>query len=253
MIQIANLQKSFGKNQVLQGLDLLFDQPGITAILGPNGSGKTTLIKCLLGMVIPSAGEILVNGQSVKHQWAYRDKIDYLPQIARFPDNLTVRELLKMIKDLRARTADDLHLIELFELEPFLDKKLANLSGGTRQKVNIVLAFMYDSPILILDEPTVGLDPVAMIKLKELLLSEKAKGKIILFTTHIMSFVEEMADDVLFLLEGKIHFKGSLKGIKKEYGETSLERAIAKILNQKKFKFSSNGHSKSSAKLVLSN
>ncbi|HFA48596.1 MAG TPA: ABC transporter ATP-binding protein [Bacteroidetes bacterium] len=234
MIKITNLHKSFGKNKVLKGVDLLFDKPGITAVLGPNGSGKTTLIKCLLGMVIPNDGEIYVDGKNVARQWAYRDQIDYLPQIARFPENLTVKELLKMIKDLRPRKADDQRLIQLFELEPFLDKKLGNLSGGTRQKVNIVAAFMYDSPILVLDEPTVGLDPVAMIQLKELIWEEKAKGKTILLTTHIMGFVEEMADDIVFLLEGKIHFNGSLKGLKKQYGQPTLERTIAEILKQSK-------------------
>lgn len=250
MITIENLHKSFGKNQVLKGIDLAFDKPGISAVLGPNGSGKTTLIKSILGMVIPQKGDICVMGENVKGKWTYRDQIDYLPQIARFPENLKVSELLSMVKDLRNRKANDQELIEFFGLEPFLDKRLGNLSGGTRQKVNIVQAFMYDSPMMILDEPTAGLDPVSMIRLKDLINREKAKGKTILITTHIMSFVEEMADEIVFLLEGNIHFRGSLEALKDRYQESNLERAIAKILEGNEV-FSSNGASKESSKLKL--
>ena len=202
MIQITQLNKSFGKQHVLQGIDLKIDQPGrITAVLGPNGSGKTTLIKCLLGMVLPNSGEMKIDGEAISNNWAYRSQIDYLPQIARFPENLRIKELIAMIKDIRGGQADDEQLIARFDLDPYLNQQLRNLSGGTKQKVNLVLALMYDSPILILDEPTSGLDPVAMIRLKELLREEKQKGKIILMTSHIISFVEEMADDIVFLLD----------------------------------------------------
>ena len=232
MIKIKNLHKSYGKNAVLRGIDLSFDQPGrITAVLGPNGSGKTTLIKSVLGMVLPNDGSVFFDGKSVKEQWLYRSSIDYLPQIARFPDNLRVCELIAMIKDIRPGASRDALLIDRFGLESYLDSYLANLSGGTRQKVNLTLALMYDSPVLILDEPTSGLDPVAMIQLKELILSERGRGKTIIITTHIMSFVEEMADEIVFLLDGKIHFRGSQDQLKAQYGETQLERAIAKILN----------------------
>ena len=251
MIEINKLKKSFGKNEVLKGIDLSFSKPGITAVLGPNGSGKTTMLKCVLGMVIPSGGAITVNGEKIKNKWTYRDQIDYLPQIARFPENLTVQELLSMIKDLRSRSANDDELINLFDLHPFLDKKLGTLSGGTRQKVNIVQAFMYDSPILILDEPTVGLDPVSLIQLKELIRGEKEKGKIILLTTHIMSFAEEMADNVVFMLEGNIHFNGTTKKLKEKYRETVLEKAIAALLNEQKLTFSANGHSEKVANMAF--
>jgi Cu-processing system ATP-binding protein len=232
MISIQHLRKKFGKNEVLKGIDLHFDQPGITAVLGPNGSGKTTLIKCLLGMVIPDSGCICMDGENIGGQWAYRERLSYLPQIARFPENLTPRELFSMVKDLRKSSATDEELIQLFDLSPHLNKRLSNLSGGTRQKINLVLAFMYDTPYLILDEPTSGLDPVAMLHLKELIEREKQRGKTILITTHIMGFVEEIADDIIFLLEGQIHFKGSLRTLKLQYQESSLERAIAAMMLQ---------------------
>lgn len=235
MITITALEKAFGKNEVLKGIDLELTVPGkITAVLGPNGSGKTTLIKSLLGMVLPDKGEIRMLGQLVRGQWKYRSQINYLPQIARFPENLSVQELIRMIRDIRGDGADDESLIRHFGLEPYLDKRLANLSGGTRQKVNLTLAFMYDSQLLILDEPTSGLDPVAMIQLRDLIRKEKEARKMILITTHIMSFVEEIADEVVFLLEGKIYFRGSLQTLKEAYGGSSVEQSIAAILNGRK-------------------
>lgn len=230
MISIQNLYKSFGKNTVLKSVGLQIAQPGIFAILGPNGSGKTTLIKSILGMVIPDKGEILFNGKNIHRQWDYRDQIDYLPQIARFPENLTVKEVIQMVKKLRPRPADDLPLIQNLGLEPFLSRRLGTLSGGTRQKVNLVLAFMYDSPCLVLDEPTSGLDPVTMIKLKEMIHREKEKGKTILITSHIMGFVEEIADEIIFLLEGDICFRGTPEELRARYEAPDIESAIATLL-----------------------
>jgi len=232
MVSIQNLHKKFGKNQVLSGVDLEINKGGIFAVLGPNGSGKTTLIKSILGMVIPNKGKIEVLGSNIKKSSDYRHEIDYLPQIANFPNNLKVKELIKMIKDLRKPTSDEVHLIKLFKLEPFLDKKLGNLSGGTKQKVNIVLTFMFDSPLIILDEPTSGLDPISLIRLKDLIQAEKAKGKTILITSHIMSFVEEVSDEIVFLLEGQIYFKGSISDLKTKTKQQDFEHAIASILTE---------------------
>lgn len=230
MVSIQDLHKKFNKNIVLSGVNLEISEGGIFAVLGPNGSGKTTLIKSILGMVIPNKGEISVLGENIKNNSSYRNKIDYLPQIANFPSNLKVKELIKMIKDLRSNTTDDEGLIELLKLTPFLDKKLGNLSGGTKQKVNLVLTFMFDSPLIILDEPTTGLDPISLIRLKKLIQDEKAKGKTILITSHIMSFVEEVSDEIVFLLEGKIYFKGSITELKTKTNQPDFEHAIASIL-----------------------
>lgn len=232
MIEVKDLHKKFGKNEVLKGIDLSIGEGGIFAVLGPNGSGKTTLIKTILGMVIPDSGEIKVNGESLKNNFKYRDEIDYLPQIANFPGNLKVNELISMIKDLRSsKPANDQELIELFKLEPFLDKRLVNLSGGTKQKVNLVLTFMFNSPLVILDEPTSGLDPISLLRLKKLIQEERDKGKTILVTSHILSFVEEIADEIVFLLEGKIYFKGSIEQLRSQTNQPDFEHAIASILS----------------------
>lgn len=227
---IRNLHKNYRKIEVLKGIDLDLPNGRITAVLGPNGSGKTTLIKSILGMVMVQKGEIIFEGKNIKDQWQYRRDIGYLPQIARFPENLKLRELIRMVKDIRNQPASDSELIALFGLEPYMGKPLRHLSGGTRQKVNILIAFMFDCHYLILDEPTVGLDPLALIRFKDLLLRRKEIGRAILLTTHMISLVEELADEVIFILEGKIYFQGKLKDLKAQSNEENLERAIAGIL-----------------------
>ncbi|MEC4086370.1 ABC transporter ATP-binding protein [Myroides odoratimimus] len=230
MIAINDLHKKFGEIQVLKGIDLSIEE-GVIAILGPNGSGKTTLNKCILGMVFPDKGTICINDQEISKNWNYRKDIDYLPQIANFPNNITVLELIKMIKDLRnEKSIDESYYIDIFKLSPFLNKKLNKLSGGTKQKVNLLITFLFDNPILILDEPTTGLDPAALIILKELIIREKKKGKIILVTSHIMSFVEEVSDKIVFILEGKIYFNGTIQELKNLTKQDNFEHAIANIL-----------------------
>ena len=230
MIRINNLEKSYGKLSVLSGVSFDINDGGIFAVLGPNGSGKTTILKIILGMVISQKGTVDFGNENLLGSWKYRNQIGYLPQIARFPDNLTVKELIAMISDLRNEPVKDQELIELFDLSKVLNEKLGGLSGGTRQKVNIVLAFMFDPPILILDEPTAGLDPVSLIHLKELIQEEKKKGKIIILTTHIMGLVEELADQIIFLLEGKIYFQGSIKELATKTNTSDLEHSIASII-----------------------
>jgi len=232
MINFKNLYKKFGKLVVLDDLNLEINKGGVFAILGPNGSGKTTLIKSLLGMVVPNKGDIFYNGKSILKQWDYRKNVNYLPQIANFPANLTVIELINMVKNLRSSTTNETELVELFGLKPFLKQKLGNLSGGTKQKVNIVLTFMFDNELIILDEPTTGLDPIALIYLKELIEKEKKKGKTILITSHIMSFVEEISDEIVFLLDGKIYFKGTIKELEAQTNSQSLEIAIANLIKK---------------------
>lgn len=234
MVKIEDLHKTFGKNHVLKGLTLDIEEQGITAVLGPNGSGKTTLIKSILGLVIPDKGTIRLFDENIKGQFTYRNNISHLPQIARFPENLTPHELIRMIKDLRTGDTREDNLISLFSLEKELNKKMVNLSGGNRQKVNLLLALMYKCPLAILDEPSTGLDPISLIRLKKFLKEESEKGVKIIITTHIMDFVEQLADNIVFLLDGKIHFSGKLNELLTRQGEEKLENAIASILSEVK-------------------
>ena len=235
MVEINHIKKTFGKLTVLRDINITIPTGSSISILGPNGSGKTTLIKSILGMLIPDSGEIKIDGASVKNNWSYRDKIGYLPQIARFPENLSVNELIKMICDLRQSKETGEELIHLFQLEPFLKKQLRYLSGGTRQKVNMVLSLMFHPDIYIFDEPTVGLDPVSRVKFKDYVLKQKALGKTIILTTHLLNEVEEMTDDIIFFLDGDVHYNGRVENLIASQSETSLERAIAKMLIQNEY------------------
>ncbi len=230
MITFKHIYKSFGKHVVFEDLNLDLEKGGIWSVLGPNGSGKTTLMKILLGLVVPDKGTILMDGEEILKQDLYRKKINYMPQIARFPENLKVREIIAMIHDIRQQPADEIALVNRFDLGSYLDVPLKNLSGGTRQKVNAVLAFMHDNPVIVLDEPTVGLDPVTLLKLKELIQEEKDKGKLILLTTHITGLVEEISDQIVFLLEGKVFFQGTLDHLFQKTGQDNLERSMAAIM-----------------------
>lgn len=232
MIVFKQVKKSFGKLPVLKGVDFAITQPGIYSVLGPNGSGKTTLIKSFLGLVRPDAGDILYKQNSVLNRWSYRQEISYLPQIAHFPKNVTVAELIALIKSFQKNPTHEEEYIQRLGLAPFLDKKLGNLSGGTKQKVNLTLAFMSDHAVRVLDEPTSGLDPAAMLVLKDIIKEEKQKGKYILLTSHVMQFVEEVSNELVYLLEGKIHFRGSLEDLLKKTGKHGVEAAIAQLIIQ---------------------
>jgi len=230
MIRIEGVRKRFGDLEVLRGIDLEIERGRVVAIIGPNGSGKTTLIKMLLGLVKPDGGRIVWGDHTLNGDWRYRARVGYMPQIVRFPDNLSGRELISMLEDMRADASSDAELITGLSLEKDLDKPFRTLSGGTRQKVNAVLAFHFAPEVLILDEPTGGLDPVAARALKDKVRRERARGRTVIITSHIMSELESLADDVAFLLEGRIHYRGTLEGLKAETGRNDLEGAIARLM-----------------------
>jgi len=232
MIKIEGLHKYYGKHHVLKDINLDIGEAGIYAILGPNGSGKSTLLKSIIGLVNPGQGNIRVNGTSVGDTHTYRNNISYLPQIARFPDNLRVYELIRLIKDIRDQEADESELVSLFQVESEMRKKLRNLSGGTRQKVNMILGFLFDTPYLVLDEPTVSLDPVSLAKFRKIISEKKKQGKVIIYTTHIMNLVEELSDSIILLMEGRMIFKGGLEEIYKKTGSSSLENAISMLVDR---------------------
>jgi Cu-processing system ATP-binding protein len=234
MINVSGLKKKFGKLTVLSGITVEFRPGKVTAVIGHNGSGKTTLIKCILGMVLPDAGEIRMNDHDISGKWEYRKDIGYMPQIGRYPDNMKIGQVISMMKDIRSDypyTLDE-ELINKYGLELLAGKIMRTLSGGTRQKVSAALAFLFSPQIMILDEPTAGLDPAASEVLKEKILKEKQSGKLIIITSHIMSEVEELADDILYMFEGRVLFHKSISELKTETGEMKIGRAISKLIPQ---------------------
>lgn len=232
MIIATNVNKSFGKLKVLDNVSLTLNKGQAISLIGPNGSGKTTFIKCLLGMVVPDAGFITFNQQNILKDWRYRSQIGYMPQIGRYPDNMTIGQTFGMMKDIRKgmNNVTDDELFYAFGLDKIQGKKMRTLSGGTRQKVSATLAFLFSPEVLILDEPTAGLDPLASEILKQKILKEKNKGKLILITSHILSDLDDIISEIVYLQDGRLQFHKSLEELKKETGQDKLSRAIAQVM-----------------------
>ena len=234
MINIKNINKKFGKLNVLNDVNLHFQKGECIALIGPNGCGKTTLIKSILGMVLPDNGSIEFNGISVLGEYLYRENIGYMPQIGRYPDNMTIGQIIEMIKKIRnSNEGLDEDLLKAFELEKMFDKQMRTLSGGTTQKVSAVLAFLFNPDVLILDEPTAGLDPLASEILKEKIIKEKEKGKLILITSHLLSELDDLITEIIFMQDGNVHFHKKVEVLKTETDEDKISKAIASILKQK--------------------
>lgn len=235
MIIANNVTKHFGKLKALNNVSVNCTRGECIALIGPNGSGKTTFIKCILGMVVPDSGFITFNGKNILHDWQYRKNIGYMPQIGRYPDNMTIGQVFNMMKDIRRVAGNkplDESLLEEFGLVRLLHKRMRTLSGGTRQKVSASLAFLFNPDILILDEPTAGLDPVSAEKLKEKIIHEKSKGKLILITSHILSELDDLITQIIYLQEGQLVFHKKLDELKHDTGEQKLSKAIAAVMKK---------------------
>jgi len=232
MITISHLTKQFGRVEVLRGVDLRIERGHVVGLVGPNGAGKTTLIKTLLGLTHADSGGIRIDGVSIGgDDVSYRAQIGYMPQIARFPENLSASEVFAMLRELRGSDATlDNELITKLGLVSQLDKPLRVLSGGTRQKVNACLAFLFRPQILVLDEPTAGLDPLSSAILKDKILAARAEGATVVITSHIMSELEELCDDVAFLLDGVVRYMGPVRELTMKTRQVNLERAIAALM-----------------------
>lgn len=236
MIEIKNLTKKFNKFTALNQVNIRFNDGHSVALIGPNGCGKTTLIKCILGLNVVEDGDILVNNESVKEHYLYRKNIGYMPQIGRYPENMTIAQTIQMIKDTRKISESELdtELLEAFELESIFDKKMRTLSGGTTQKVSAVLAFLFNPGIIILDEPTAGLDPLASEILKNKIIKEKNKGKLIIITSHLLSELDDIVSEIVFMNEGKVIVHQSVEELMTERKTEKISESIISILKEMK-------------------
>ena len=236
MIEIKNLTKKFKKFTALNQVNIRFNDGHSVALIGPNGCGKTTLIKCILGLNVVEDGDILVNNESVKEHYLYRKNIGYMPQIGRYPENMTIAQTIQMIKDTRKVSENELdtELLEAFELESIFDKKMRTLSGGTTQKVSAVLAFLFNPGIIILDEPTAGLDPLASEILKNKIIKEKNKGKLIIITSHLLSELDDIVSEIVFMNEGKVIVHQSVEQLMTERKTEKISESIISILKEMK-------------------
>jgi Cu-processing system ATP-binding protein len=233
MIEIKNIYKNFGRLAALSNINLNLLAGETIAMIGPNGSGKTTLIKTLLGLVIPDKGDVLFNNQSVLNQWQYRERIGYMPQIGRYPDNMRIGQIIDMMMDLRRDKAGktDLELIQRLGIDRILDKPMRTLSGGTRQKVSACLAFMFHPDVLILDEPTAGLDPLSSEILKDKIAKEKERGRLIIITSHILSDLDDLVTEVVYMQDGVMKFHKKVEELQEQTGEMRLNKVMAVLMD----------------------
>ena len=214
-IQIKGLKKNFGKFVALNGVDMMVNQGEVHAFLGPNGAGKTTTIRCLLGVLRASGGEIKLFGQDAwKDAVELHKRLAYVPGDVNLWDNLTGGEVIDLFLSFRGAKYDKArreHFLQRFELDP--TKKCRTYSKGNRQKVALVSAFTSDVELYVLDEPTSGLDPLLEKVFQDCVLELKQKGCSVLLSSHIMSEVEKLADRVSIIKEGKIVLNGSMMEI----------------------------------------
>ena len=237
MIEIKNLSKSFGSFQALDKLSFGIETGESVALLGPNGSGKTTLIKAILGLVTRTKGDILFQGKKCSTD-LLKQYIGYMPQIGRYPENMKVKDLFALMLSIRKASLNtcDLDLYHAFEMDKMAHKSLGALSGGMKQKVGAVLAFLFQPNMVILDEPTAGLDPISSTVLKDKIRAFQGGKKTVMITSHIISELDDLVDKVIYLIDGHLHFYRKVIDIKAESHQLGLEKALAHILQGEKVK-----------------
>jgi len=234
-VTFEGVGKRYGKLWALRNVECAFHPGEVVMLIGPNASGKTTLIKCLLGLVRPTEGRITLNGEVIGSDPAYRKAIGYMPQISQFPATLTIGQLLEMMADIRGLGRDELEdsLAEELGLSAQLDKRLSSLSGGTKQKVSAVLALRSRPSILVMDEPTAGLDPISSKRVLERAAAVRDAGGTVLITSHLMEEVEALADRVAYLEDGSLKFLRPVQEILSSTGCKRLSEALPRMLESK--------------------
>ena len=230
MIQVKNLTKRFGGFAAVESLSLDIQQGETFALLGPNGSGKTTALKCVVGLTHPTSGQIFIGGIDV---WSSareaRRLMSYLPQRVSFHDSLTAREVLEFYCRLRkipfSRIKETLGAAS-FGFNGFAEKAVGEFSGGMRQRLGLAVACLPDAPVMVLDEPTISLDPEGAIRFREFLASLKREGKTILFSSHMLADVEQLADRVAILVGGRVVALQSIAELREQLMRSSRMRIV---------------------------
>jgi ABC-2 type transport system ATP-binding protein len=209
VVRFSGVSKSYGATRALQ--DVTFEiKPGQSiALVGPNGAGKSTLVETIMGLHKPDAGWVTVFGYTAPEEAPrYVDRIGVQLQDSRLFGALSARDYFAFFSRIYTRSISEAALVERFKLAEFMDKTIKELSGGQRQRVALALAVINDPDLIILDEPTVGLDPIARRQFWDLISTLHGEGKTLLFTTHYMDEAETLADHVLMLASGKMIAQG---------------------------------------------
>lgn len=233
MIELIDVTKVYGKTTALKDLTLSIKNGEIFGFLGHNGAGKSTTIKSLVSIIEPSSGTIRFDGMDLKdNRLAIKKKIAYVPDTPDLFLQLTANEYWDLIRaayELSGEEARLQELIGLFDMQNHVDETLESFSHGMRQKAIIIGALLPDPDIWILDEPLQGLDPQAAFDLKEMMKQHAAKGKTVIFSTHVLDTAQQLCDELAILKKGELIYNGSVDALLKDYPNESLESVYLKM------------------------
>lgn len=230
VLKLEGISKSFKKQKVLENISLEL-KPGVYGLVGPNGAGKSTLIRIICGTLKPDHGQVFWNGKPVQKNRMFVSELGVMPQTQNGYREFSGTEFLYYMAALKGLSRREARyriqkLTKEVGLEKSLNKKVSSYSGGMRQRLMFVQAMLNDPVLLILDEPTAGLDPYERIRMRNLI-SSTARGKLVLIATHIMQDLEAVADGIIFLNEGYIPFQGSVPDLMKKMEERIAERDVS--------------------------
>ena len=236
MIEATNLSKRFGDIQAVRDISFVARDGAITGILGANGAGKSTTLRMLYGVLTPDSGKACIDGIDIRGETSKaRAHLGVLPHAAGLYGNLTARENIHYFGSLqgiggdllRSRTAE---LARVLGMESFLERRAKGFSQGQRIKVALARALIHDPGNILLDEPTNGLDVMAIRNLREMLLSLKAQGRCVLFSSHVMQEVAALCDRVVIIGHGAVLADATVDSIRERSGAASLEEAFLQVL-----------------------
>lgn len=255
VIEINNLTKDFGNNKGIFDLSFSLKQGEIVGFLGSNGAGKTTTIRHLMGFIKADNGSAkILNMDCFKNAYSVQEKIGYLPGEIAFMDNMTGAEFIHFMADMKNIT--DLQyareLIAYFDIDTKI--KIKKMSKGMKQKIGLIIAFMQDTPILILDEPTTGLDPLMQTKFVDLIKKEKAKGKTILMSSHIFEEIENTCERIVMIKDGRLVADENINAMRNKMNK-HYEISFSNMEDAIHFQelYSSNSYRKKNVVYLLSN
>ena len=231
IIQLKDVSKSFGSQDVLKKVSLTIEKGDIYGLLGPSGSGKTTLIKLMIGLEVPSNGDVTFNGSRLKAKTLY-PSIGYMAQSDALYEDLTAKENLSFMASLyglkKGKRKEQIEkVMEMVDLLPELNKPVHQYSGGMKRRLSLAIALLHDPQVLFLDEPTVGIDPVLRKEIWDGFHKLKDEGRTIIITTHVMDEAER-CDRLGLIQDGKIISSDTPDAIKAQYGVTSIEDVFLK-------------------------
>lgn len=242
MIEISGVSKTYakGKSKALEDISLSVKNGEIFGFLGPNGAGKTTTIKLITGILKPDAGNVIINGvDMVNEPVKAKSNIGFVPDNPELFNRLRGMEYLNFIADIYEVNNSDRYkaineLAEIFEIKDALSSSVNSYSHGMKQKLVVIGALLHNPPVWVLDEPMVGLDPMAAFKLKEMMRKHADNGNTVFFSTHIMEVAEKVCDRIGIIKKGKIIFTGTvneLRELRKEKGD-SLENLFLEMIEE---------------------